>query len=217
MPPRSRPGSLGAVPRSTARAFSLVALGVTLFLAALVGQYAQDAAAPWWNLGEARMRSAMSFDSGGGRYRVITSGASRPALERVGCTIRTSDGESQRRLGGSGAVNPREALGVSRVLEFRAPEGRTTMVCADRISRTSTYGRYQVVAADSPLSLAISAAFVLGIGSVLLGGLLLWRAHRRSADGDGPGFTGSGWSAFGDRGDVADDGTTRASAGGPGG
>lgn len=223
-------GTLGPVPRSTARAFSLIAFGVTLFLGALGGQYAQDAVAPWWNLAETRMRSPLTFVADGGRYRVITSGVSRPALERVGCTIRTADGGSLRRLGGSGAVNPREALGVSRVLEFRAPKGRTAMVCADRISRTSTFGRYQVVAADSLLSKAIVVSLVLGVVCFLTGGLLVWRAHGRAAGDDdgpglggpglggaglgGPGLGGAGWSAFGDRDDGAGGSEPRASAGG---
>ncbi len=164
---------------SLTRPVSLVMLGVTLFIAGFVGGWLQDAAAPWVNQGEADMGSTVTFDAGGGKYRVVTSGPTRPALARVGCTIVSSTGSSKRALGGSGGVNQREAFGVSRVLEFKTAAGATRLTCADRISRGAAHGRFQVVAADGPVSKAILAAFVLGGLSLLGGALWLWRLYRR--------------------------------------
>jgi hypothetical protein len=154
-------------------------LGITLFIAGFVGSWVQDAAAPWINLGEAQMGSTVAFDAGGGKYRVITSGPTRPALAQTGCTIVSGAGSTAERLGGTGGVNPREALGVSRVLEFNAPTGQTRLSCADRIVRGATFGRFQVVAADGPVTKAILAAFVLGGLSLAGGGLWLVLIYRR--------------------------------------
>lgn len=170
------------MPRRAALAFSLVALGITLLLASFAARWAQDASAPWLNLGEARMRGVVRFDADAGRYRVITSGSTRPRLNRTGCDVALADGTRIRRLGGEGTVDARQALGVSRVIEFDAPSGPTSVVCGDRISRRSTLGRFQVVAADGPLSKAILAGLVVGLASALAGGLLLWRSRGRSDD-----------------------------------
>jgi hypothetical protein len=164
---------------STTRPLSLVALGVTLFIAGFAGSWAQDVAAPWINLGEAQMRSTVVFDAGDGEYRVVSSGPSRPELEQTACDIEFADGTTDRALGGSGGVNAAVRLGVSRVLEFDAKPGRTRLTCADRILRASTFGRFQVVAADGPVSKAIIAAFVLGGVSLLAGGLWLFLLYRR--------------------------------------
>jgi hypothetical protein len=171
---------------SATRPISLVMLGVTLFIAGLVGSWAQDVAAPWINLGEAQMGSTISFDAHAGKYRVISSGATRPALAQTGCTIELPDGTAKRALGGSGGVNARETLGVSRVLQFRARSGATRLTCADRILSDATHGRFQVVAADGPVSKAIIAAFVLGAVSILAGGLWLVLLFRRPEGPAGP-------------------------------
>ncbi len=167
------------MPSSAIRPISLVTLGVVLFIFGFVGQWVQDATAPWINAGEARMGSTISFDADGGKYRVISSGATRPALEQTGCTIDPDDGPSKRELGGGGGVNAREALGVSRVLEFKTPAGRTHLTCADRIIRSATRGRFQVVAADGLVSKFILAAFVLGGLSLAAGTLWLVLLYSR--------------------------------------
>jgi hypothetical protein len=124
------------------------------------------------------MGSTLSFDADGGKYRVITSGATRPSLDHTGCTI-VSGGTSRRALGGSGGVNPNDRLGVSRVLEFKSESGSTQVTCGDRYLRTSTRGRFQVVAADGFVSKAVIAAFVLA-GLSLLSGVALLLLRRGS-------------------------------------
>jgi hypothetical protein len=154
-------------------------LGVVLFIAGFVGNWAQDSAAPFINLGEARLGSTIRFDADARTYRVITSGPTRPELAATVCTVE-ADGRSERILGGSGGVNPREVWGVSRVLEFEATAGATRLTCNDRFIRSSTRGRFQVVAADGPVSKAILGAFILGGLSLAGGGLLLFLAYRRA-------------------------------------
>ena len=163
-------------------ATSLVALGVTLFIAALAASWVQDVAAPWINLGEAPMASPIGFTAHAGKYRVVSSGPTRPSIAQTGCTIALADGSTRRALGGSGGVNAHERLGVSRVLEFRAKPGTTRLTCADRIVRGATHGRYQVVAADGPVSKGIIAGFVLAVVSLLAGAVwfvVLARGTRR--------------------------------------
>ncbi len=125
------------------------------------------------------MRGVVRFDADDARYRVVTSGASRPALERVGCSVLFADGTRERILGGSGRVNAVERLGVSRVLEFRGRPGNALITCADRISRRSTLGRFQVVEADGILSKFVWAGLGIGVLLVLAGGGLVARASRR--------------------------------------
>ncbi len=73
---------------------------------------------------------------------------------------------------------------MSRVLEFNATSGTTQVTCADRIVRGASHGRYQVVAADGPVSKAIIVGFVLGVLSLLAGGIwLVVQAHRPGAAG----------------------------------
>ena len=161
------------------RAVSLVMLGVTLFIAGFVGNWAQDAAAPWINLGEAKTRGTVAFESDGGRYRVLTSGPARPGIASIGCSIAAADGTSRRELGGGGGVNAAERFGVTRVLEFKVPAGPTQVVCEDRRSESNTFGRFQVVAADGIVSKAILAAFALGGLLLVAGGLWLLLQFRR--------------------------------------
>lgn len=155
-------------------------LGIVLLLAGLALSWAQDVAAPWVNAGEAQMNSELTFESAGGDYRVITSGPTRPSIEQTACTVTTSNEQELRVLGGKD-VNPVSRLGVSRVLGFEAPAGRTRIECADRTIRASTRGRYQVVSADGPLSIAVLAAFGAGGALLLLGALLLILSYRRDA------------------------------------
>ena len=152
-------------------------LGIVLLLLGLALTWGQDVAAPWVNQGEAQMGSTVSFTAGGGDYRVVTSGASRPSIDQTGCTIVTSRERKLRVLGGKD-VNASERLGVSRVLGFEAPLGRTRVTCANRFSGSSTLGRFQVVSADGPVSVAVIGAFVLGALLVVAGILLIVRASR---------------------------------------
>jgi len=162
------------------KAISLVMLGIVLFLAGCAVNWVQDAVAPWVNLGEAQMGSPLRFEAGDGRYRVISSGPSRPPIDRTVCTARFADGSTKRMLGGSGAVNAREALGVSRVLEFRAQPGSMWLLCEHRILRDSRWGRFQVVSASGPVSKAVLAMFALSGLSLLSGGLWLTLQVRRA-------------------------------------
>ena len=74
------------------RAIPIFLLGFAIVLAGLAASWAQDVVAPWVNEAEAQMGSRVTLTSDGGKYRVITSGPSRPAIEQTGCTIRTSRG-----------------------------------------------------------------------------------------------------------------------------
>ena len=154
-------------------------LGLVLFIAGFVGNWAQDSAAPWINLGEAQIGSTVSFEADTRKYRVVTSGPTRPALEHTVCAIQFGDGRSKRELGGSGGVNARDALGVARVIEFEATPGSTRLRCNDRYIKTATRGRFQVVAADGPVSRAILGAFILGGLSLAGGALMLFLIYRR--------------------------------------
>jgi hypothetical protein len=151
-------------------------LGVVLLLAGLAASWAQDVAAPWINEGEAQMGSTVRFASEGGDYRVITSGPTRPAIGATACTIVTSRERELRVLGGKD-VNENQRLGVSRVLGFEVPSGRTSVTCANRSSKSSTLGRFQVVSADGPTSVAVLVAFVLGTLLVVGALALLVRAY----------------------------------------
>ncbi|HEX6389800.1 MAG TPA: hypothetical protein VFZ89_10140, partial [Solirubrobacteraceae bacterium] len=173
-------GRLPAQVEPRLRGFALIALGVTFFLTGLAASWTQDVAAPWINGGEAKMGATIAFNSDGGRYRVVTSGPSRPDYDRTGCTLVDAGGRSRRLLGGTGA-NPNDRLGVSRVLEFTAARGEARLTCADRYLPRSTFGRFQVVPADGIVSKAIIAAFVLGGLSLLGGAVLLFLAYRRDA------------------------------------
>lgn len=154
-------------------------LGIVLLLGGLAASWAQDVAAPWINEGEARMGSTVRFASDGGEYRVVSSGATRPAIAATGCTVFTSRERELRVLGGKD-VNESERLGVSRVLGFEAPAGTTRVTCADRMSRYSTLGRFQVVAADGPVSVAVLVMFGLGTLLVVVSVLLFVHGYVRA-------------------------------------
>lgn len=155
-------------------------LGVVTLLLGLALSWGQDVVAPWVNQGEADTGSDVSFDSDGGRYRVVSSGPARPGYDAIVCEVADADGGSRRILGGKDA-NANDRLGVSRVLEFTAPAGRTTVTCSNRFNPSNVHGRFQVVDANGPMSIAVWASF--GLGTLLLvgGGLGLLVALRRSA------------------------------------
>jgi hypothetical protein len=157
----------------------MLLLGIVLLLAGLAASWAQDVAAPWVNAGEAEMGRPLSFRSGGGDYRVITSGPARPALEQTLCTVDPEDGRPFDVLGGKD-VNPADRLGVSRVLGFDAPAGDVRLTCRDRFVSQSRHGRFQVVSADGPISIAVLALFGLGVALLVIGGLRTWLAFRRA-------------------------------------
>jgi hypothetical protein len=152
-------------------------LGIVLFLAGLAASWGQDVLAPWVNVGEAQMGSALTFRSDGGDYRVITSGPTRPQLEQTVCRVEPEDGRPFDVLGGKD-VNPVERFGVSRVLGFEVPAGDVRLTCRDRFLSQSTHGRYQVVAADGPVSIAVLIFFGLGLVLILAGGIRIWLALR---------------------------------------
>jgi hypothetical protein len=163
-------------------------LGIVLLLAGLAASWAQDVAAPWINAGEAQMGSAVTFRSDGGRYRVISSGPARPGLEQTKCTLDPEDGGPFDVLGGVD-VNAIDHFGVSRVLGFEAPAGDVELTCRDRFVAASTHGRFQVVAADGPVSIAVYGLYGAGVLLLLIGGLRLWLAFRaaRAAAGTASG------------------------------
>jgi hypothetical protein len=168
----------------TRGSISLLTLGIVLFIVGFVGNWAQDSAAPFINLGEAPIGSTVTFDADAREYRVVTSGPTRPRVEQTVCQIELANETTERKLGGSGGVNPRDAMGVGRVLEFDATPGTTRVTCNDRFVESSTHGRFQVVASDGLVSKAILGAFILG-GVAFAGGalglfLLYRREQRRS-------------------------------------
>lgn len=163
-------------------AASLVSLGVVVFLGALVASWAQDAIAPWRNVGEAETGSPITFHAADTTYRVLASGPNHPKVDRIGCDIILSDGTTQRILGGEGSVAPNDRFGVSRVIEFEAPAGApTTVRCEDRLSPRSTAGRMQVVDASGAMSSVALVGGLLGTALVLVGiGMPMLAARRAS-------------------------------------
>jgi hypothetical protein len=154
-------------------------LGIVLLLAGLAARWAQDVAAPWINEGEARMGSTVRFASEGGDYRVVTSGPTRPAIAETACTIVTSR-ERELQVSGGKDVDEVERMGVSRVLGFEAPSGRTSVTCLDAASSGSSHGRFQVVPAGGLVSLAVAVVFGLGTLLVVVGVALLVRAYMQA-------------------------------------
>lgn len=170
---------------SPRRSISLLTLGIVLFVLGFVGNWAQDSAAPFVNLGEGPLGSTVTFDADAREYRVVTSGPLRPRVEQTVCEIELADETTQRKLGGSGGVNPRDAMGVARVLEFDARPGTTRVTCNDRFVESSTHGRFQVVASDGLVSKVILGAFLLGGAAFVAGALglfLLYRREQRSSE-----------------------------------
>lgn len=160
------------------RAVSVLMLGIVLLLAGLAASWAQDVVAPWVNAGEAQIGGTVTVE-GGRDYRVVTSGPLRPRIEQVECTITPAEGRPFSVLGGQG-VNADDRLGVSRVVGFEAPPGAVDVMCADRISEDRAAGRFQVVAADGPVSIAVLVAFGLGTLLLVAGLLGLFVAYRRA-------------------------------------
>jgi hypothetical protein len=156
----------------------MLLLGIMLLLAGLAASWVQDVAAPWVNDGEAQMGSPVTFESDGGEYRVITSGPTRPDLGGTVCTVDPEDGQAFRVLGGKD-VNAVDRFGVSRVLGFDVPAGEVDLTCEDRVISQSTRGRFQVVAADGPVSVAVLVLFGLGAALLVVGGVRLWLVFRR--------------------------------------
>lgn len=151
-------------------AVSLIMLGVVLLLLGGAIGWAEDAAAPYWNEGEADLPETVEFEASAGTYVVITSGPSRPLLEQTGCTITTADGKTVTDRGSEGVEGGRTRVGVTRVLEFEAVDGPTTVTCGYSFNPEGGNGRFQVVAADTPVHLA-SLGLLLGGLALLIGGI----------------------------------------------
>lgn len=161
----------------------LIGLGITLLILGLVLRWGQDITAPYVNLGEADMAGTVVFDSDGGIYRVVTSGPSRPELRFTVCEATGSDGSTQRELGRDGVKGGHSRFGVTRVTRFDLPAGRTEIRCGNReVARGAGLGRFQVVDADGPVTVAITG--LLGAGAASLLGGIAWfiirfRRHDR--------------------------------------
>lgn len=166
---RSRRGGAGPL--------RLVLLGIALIMLGLAVRWAQDVAAPYVNLGEADMADVVTFESSGGTYRVVTSGPSRPAIQATVCEIETADGRRERDVGHDGMEGGQDRFGVTRVLAFDAVEGTTTVRCGrQRPDGGAGLGRFQVVDADGPLSVAGWGLLGGGFGLGLVGAA--WWALR---------------------------------------
>lgn len=160
---------------------SLVSLGIVVFLLGLGAWWAQDAAAPFRNVGEADIPGTVTFDATAGRYRVVTSGPSRPEIDRTACDVVLADGAELRILAGEGSVATQQHFGVSRVIEFEAVDGPTTVSCEDRIAPSVEGGRFAVVGADRIVGIIVGA----GVACFLVG--VAWTALRaRRAASDTP-------------------------------
>lgn len=148
---------------------SLISLGIVLFLLGLAGWWAQDAIAPFVNEGEAKMGQTLTFQASAGRYRVVTSGPTRPEAERTACDIELADESTHRLLAGEGRGFAQDHFGVSRVVEFEAKSGTTRVTCEDRYSPSFSGGRFQIVSTGGAVSTAINAAIIGGLGVLLVG------------------------------------------------
>lgn len=154
-------------------------LGVVLLVAGLGLSWAQDVAAPWINVAEAQMGTPLGFSGDGGRYRVITSGPLRPALESTSCRVEPEDARAFTVLGGED-VNAATHFGVTRALSFAVGRGDVRLTCGDRRLPSSRSGRYQVVAADGPANRVIEVLLVLAVALVVVGAVRLLLALRRA-------------------------------------
>ena len=161
----------------------LVGLGIALLILGFVLRWGQDVTAPYVNLGEADMAGAVVFDSDGGTYRVVTSGPSRPELRFTVCEATGSDGSTQRELGRDGVNGGHSRFGVTRITRFDLPAGRSEIRCGNREpDKGAGLGRFQVVDADGPVSLAVTGLIGGGAASLLAGigwFLLRFRRHDR--------------------------------------
>lgn len=155
-------------------------LGVVVFLLALTARWAEDVAAPFINVAEAEMASAVTLEADGGPHRIVTSGPTRPSIQLTVCEIASSDGTKKRVRGADGLDGGHERFGVTRVIELTLPAGRNEVTCG-RIRPTggAGLGRFQVVDAGGLFSRGVTVALGLGVTCLLSGllwfGLLYWR------------------------------------------
>ena len=152
---------------------SVVMLAIVLLVLGGVIGWAEDVAAPYVNEGEAAMPGPVEFTATEGTYVVITSGPLRPALEQTRCTITTADGRETTDRGSDGVEGGRTRFGVTRVLEFEAVEGPTSVRCSYTFDSSgegdSVNGRLQVVRADTPVHLASLGLLIAGIVLLVAG------------------------------------------------
>ena len=139
---------------------SMVTFGILLFVLACFGNWAQDALAPYVNQGEAAMPGPITFQAEDAKYRVVTSGPFRPAINRTGCTITRADGEVMTESGMEGIDGGTDRFGVTRVFEFDAVAGPTEIRCGNDYGASAPGGRFQIVAARGPVTYAIWTAFL---------------------------------------------------------
>lgn len=177
-PPDQALHDVGTAIAATGRGpMRLVALGITLFLFGFALRWGQDVAAPYINMGEADMAGTVVFEAEAGTYRVVSSGPNRPAIHTTVCEARGSDGESHRERGADGVDGGHERFGVTRVTKFVLPAGRAEVQCGYRDpDRGDGLGRFQVVADDGPVTLAVTGLLVGGGISLAAG--LGWLALR---------------------------------------
>ena len=160
---------------------SLLTMGIALLLLTLAGTWAQDVLAPFVNEGEADIAGTVTFEASEGRYRVVTSGPSRPEARRTACDVVDANGRSVRIRAGDDSDTTRDRLGVSRVIVFDAIAGPTSVTCIDEIAPSFTGGRFQVVDADGSVSVALTVTLVAGLVSLLGGAVWSVLRYRRAA------------------------------------
>lgn len=148
---------------------SLLLLGVVLLLLGGGIRWAQDVAAPWVNLGEADLPGPIEFEAEDATYRIITSGPTRPSIDQTTCTITKADGSEVRERATEGADGGQERFGVTRVMEFDAVAGPTSVTCSYSFSSTGAgSGRMQIVRADGPITLASTVLLVTGVAALVV-------------------------------------------------
>lgn len=155
---------------------SLLLLGIVLLVVGGGARWAQDVSAPYVNLGEADLPGPVEFEAEDATYRIVTSGPTRPPIERTQCTITRADGEVQRERGAEGVDGGQTRFGVTRVLEFRAVAGPTSVRCGYVTSPETGGGRMQVVAANGPVSLAATLLLAGGVAAII--GAIGWFVAR---------------------------------------
>ncbi|MEZ5140534.1 MAG: hypothetical protein R2702_04090 [Acidimicrobiales bacterium] len=182
--PIDGPGELhpvpGGLPESAEAAFaaagvgrgcgpvSLLLVGIVLLMLGGGIRWAQDVTAPWLNEGEADLPDTVTFEADDATYRVITSGPTRPAIHQTACTVERADGKVLREEGRDGVDGGQERFGVTRVLEFRAVAGTTTVQCGFDFAPERGSGRFQVVRADGPITIATIVLLVLGVAALVV-------------------------------------------------
>lgn len=161
----------------------LVGLAVVLLVVGFVLRWGQDVTAPYVNVGEADMASAVAFTSDGGTYRVVSSGPSRPELRFTVCEATGAEGFTERVRGGDGSRGGHVRLGVTRVTRFDLPPGPAEIRCGNLApDRGAGSGRFQVVDGDGPLSLVVVGLLASGAACAVGGiGWYLLRLRRATA------------------------------------